>query len=83
MPHNDGTSEEGNDAWESSHFSYQVGQIAIEENQTGFFDGELDERLVYLEQVTEPEPRNQAQSQAEKEQVQKGEEHVQHGPEPE
>ena len=69
MSHDDGTGEESDDAWESHELSEQVGEIPIQKNETGLFDGMLVDWLVHLEQIAQPETTESAECHAEEEQV--------------
>lgn len=45
MAHNDGASEQTDDAWQPQELAHQVCEVSIQQNQTGLFDGVFIEGL--------------------------------------
>ena len=76
MAHDDSTGKKGDNPRQAHKLAKQIGQVAIEQDQRGLFDGVFVDRLVYFEKIAESKTTQSSESHAEEEQVAKIETHL-------
>jgi len=53
VSHDDGACEESDDSWQSHELAKKIGEISVEKNETGLFDGMFVDGLIHFEQITQ------------------------------
>ena len=56
MSHNNSTGKQPNYTGKTQKFAHEVGEIAIEENESSFLDRVFNEGLYFFKQVADSEP---------------------------